>query len=95
MSKLVEAPEKRFILWDRKDGEFPRRSDVEVDEHMANLIISEGVLGWITEDNVYLTTYANYPGVERPRDLAVGCRISNVQYSLSGSKGVYDLYRVR
>jgi hypothetical protein len=58
-------------------------------------IISDGVLGRITEQNVYLTTYAQWPDEKRPADLEVGECIKGVYFSLSGSKGWYDIYRVQ
>ena len=57
----------------------------------------EGLLGLIDEDNCYLTTYPKWPDWEdrRPRDLEVGECIKGAVYSLSGSSGIYDVYRVR
>lgn len=80
--------DKRFILWDNNDGH------VRVDEDGD--IISDGVIGRVGIDNVYLTTYGQYPEseVRRPGDLAVGERIQSVRYSLSGGSGYYDVYRV-
>jgi hypothetical protein len=79
--------EKRFVLWNtQRDGE-PRVRDVDE--------TASGVLGQITENNVYLTTYASYPDDKRPADLEVGERIRDVIYRLSGQRGVYDVYRVR
>ena len=80
---------KRFILWDRKDGS-PHRDDD------GNNIVSSGILGRVTADNVYLTAYASYPVDEprRPTDLAVGEVIRGVRYTLSGGNGWYDIYRV-
>ena len=58
---------------------------------------TEGVLGLIDEDNCYLTAYPRWPDKEerRPKDLEVGESIKGVVYSLSGSSGIYDVYRVR
>jgi len=76
----------RFILWDRQDGD-PRRQDGD--------LISDGVIGRVNADNVYLTAYAQYPdGAKRPWDLAVGEAIEGVVFELSGGRGVYDVYRV-
>jgi len=46
--------EKKFIIWDPKDNYRPRCDD-------DGNIVSDGVTGRIGEDNVYLTTYADYP----------------------------------
>jgi hypothetical protein len=75
-----------FILWDRRDGA-PRR-----DEDGA--LVSDGIVGRIGPDNVYLSGYAAYPADTRPLDLDVGGCIPGVGYSLSGSRGTYDVYRV-
>jgi len=77
----------KFIIWDTKDNFQPRRDD-------DGVIVSDGVLGRIEEDNVYLAIYAEYPTSVRPNDLPVGKCIKDVQFSLSGSKGKYDVYRV-
>lgn len=77
-----------FILWDTKDGHRPT-----LDENRD--IISDGLLGRIGPDNVYLTTYASYPDEVRPADLEVGSCIQNVRFSLSGETGSYDIYRVK
>jgi hypothetical protein len=60
-------------------------------------IISDGVIGRITEYNCYLTAYPKWPEENeylRPRDLKIGECIKKVEYSLSGSCGLYDVYRV-
>ena len=78
--------EKRFILWDPKDGE-PRKQDGE--------FISDGVLGRVGLDNAYIRIYPEFPeGTNRPENLEVGESILEVTYRLSGSKGTYDIYRV-
>ena len=80
---------KMFIIWDAaNDGHAPRTDD-------DGIIVSDGVVGRIGEDNAYLTTYGEYPGEKRGRDLEVGGSIKGVRYSLSGSSGVYDIYRVK
>ena len=84
----LEDGEERFILWDKKDSHAPRTAD-------DGNITSDGVLGRVDEWNVYLTTYARYPGEKRHHQLEVGERIENVTFSLSGSTGIYDIYRVR
>jgi hypothetical protein len=87
---LTDIPlnERRFILWDPKDGYMPPRGD-------DGEFLSDGTLGRIGPDNVYLTAYAGYPGQLLPKDLVFGGRIVGVEYRLSGSKGVYDVYRVK
>lgn len=79
---------KKFILWDPRDNYRP-----STDEE-GNEIVSDGVLGRLSSDNVYLTTYAQYPGDKRPDDLRVGEYIKGVHFRLSGEHGVYDVYRV-
>jgi len=80
--------QRRFILWDCKDNYRP------MTDEEGNQIISDGVLGRLSLDNVYLTTYARYPGELRPADLEVGECIKAVGFHLSGEHGVYDIYRV-
>jgi len=59
-------------------------------------IIGEGAIGRVTADNVYLTSYPEWPkGAKRLADLEVGEFIRAVRYSLSGSVGYYDIYRVQ
>lgn len=79
---------KRFILWDQRDNFQPR-----MDEE-GNQIVSDGLLGRVGVDNVYLTAYAQYTGDKRPIDLEVGEAIKDVHFRLSGEHGVYDVYRV-
>lgn len=81
--------EKKFIIWDPKDGPRPRVDD-------DGNIVSDGLIGRVTATNVYMTTYAEYPNNSRPlADLQVGEGIYGVRYSLSGSSGIYDIYRVQ
>ncbi len=75
----------RFILWDPNDGRIPLD---------GGKVATAGLLGVVGADNVYLTSYAGYPDGRRPIDLEIGQRIAGVKYSLSGSKGTYDVYRV-
>ena len=79
---------KRFILWDPQDGN-PRREE-------GGAFISDGIVGRVDENNVYLTTYGRFPEGEArsPGDLSVGQSICGVRYSQSGSAGTYDIYRV-
>ena len=79
----------RFILWDPRDG-YPR-FDAEVDPPKC---VSDGLLGRVGADNVYLTVYAEYPDEKRPQDLEIGQAIAGVGFSLSGGKGSYDIVRV-
>lgn len=58
-------------------------------------IIGDGAIGRITELNAYLTAYPRWPDEKRPADLEVGECIKGVFFSLSGSKGWYDVYRVQ
>ena len=77
----------KFIIWDTSDGSLPRCGD-------DGKIVSDGVVGRIEHDNGYLTIYGSYPNESRPESLAVGERIASVVFSLSGSSGIYDIYRV-
>jgi len=74
----------KYILWDtRKDGvlRYPDSDTV-------------GILGKLTLDNVYISTYAQYPDGKHARNLQVGEHIKDVKFTLSGGKGLYDIYRV-
>lgn len=74
----------KYILWDPKDGE-PRR-----DEDGA--FLTDGLIGRIGPDNVYLTAYAKV--LRTPiAELHVG-GVTEAEFSLSGSKGTYRIYRV-
>jgi hypothetical protein len=92
MKKLPDREElklRRFILHsDSKHGGKP------LEDEEGN-IIGSGALGAISVDNVYLTTYAEYPTDVRPYDLKVGACIEGVEFRLSGELGVYDIYRVK
>lgn len=78
----------KFIIWDPRDGMRPT-SDEEGN------IIASGAIGRVGPDNVYLTTYGARPeNAPRYEDLPVGGCVRGVQFSLSGSKGTYDVYRV-
>lgn len=78
----------KFILWNSKrDGHRPSSDE-------DGNIISDGVLGRITEDNVYLKVYAKYFDDKRPKDLKVCEAIKGVMFTLSGESGSYDVWRV-
>lgn len=77
-----------FILWNPKP-------DQENPVYGADgKISSDGVIGRVGVDNVYLKTYGQYPDDRRPGALKVGECIKGVVYTLSGQKGTYDIYRV-
>ena len=82
------SDEKRFIIWDPKDGSPIRDSD--------GAFVSDGCVGRIGLDNAFLTAYG-----QRPKDskhysvLAVGEPVRNVVFKLSATGGCYDVYRVR
>lgn len=79
--------EKKFIIWDEGDGH-PRRED-------SGEFISSGLVGVVTLDNAFLTTYGARPEGSKAYDaLEVGERVVDVLFSLSGSKGRYSVYRV-
>ncbi len=86
---MVNETKKKFIVWDARDG-LPK---VDAD---TGKITSGGVLGRIDEDNVYLTTYPEWPeGAKKLVELDAGEAVTGVIYTLSGSAGLYDVYRVR
>jgi len=75
----------KFILWDNKDGD-PRTPE--------GAWVSGGLLGEITAENVYLRVHAQRPAGAQPFEaLTVGACVRNVEFTLSGSKGTYDVYR--
>lgn len=93
--------EKKYILWSRLDATWPlgegesRLGDGGPRVDAQGQIMSDGVIGRVTEGNCYLAAaYAQWPDTRRPRDLEVGECIRGVVYALSGSKGTYDVYRV-
>ena len=83
--------DKKFIIWDSSDGAV-RYGNTESDD--AEKIISDGLTGRLSEDNVYLTTYAGYPGALTHTSLEVGECIKGVRFTLSGENALYDVYRV-
>lgn len=100
---------RQFIIWDRRDGKQPAPSMFKNNAKPAGLprqdeeglFISDGILGKISRNNVYLTAYPNLDNAVWPEgcnsldDLQIGQRVENVEYSLSGSSGVYDIYRIQ
>lgn len=90
----MSESEKRFIIWDKRDAMgvgstgHPRRDD-------DGNIISDGIVGRVGFANAYMTIYPELPeGAKPPNALEVGECIEGVKYSVSGSRGVYDIYRV-
>lgn len=82
--------DKLFILWDRRNGPRPPR-DQDTGE-----ILSGGCIGRIGLHNVYLRTYGVRPNGAKDYDcLDVGEFIRDVKFNLSGTSGVYDIYRVQ
>lgn len=76
----------KFIIWDSRDGN-PRTQD--------GGWVSGGLIGPVTTDNVYLCVYGVRPEGSKPYEkLEVGECVAGVTFRLSGSKGVYDVYRV-
>jgi len=78
---------RRFILWSHDCGHYPLR------DQDGNSIVADGVVGRITIDNAFLTMYccASRQDLEA---LPVGHMIPQVEYTLCGSRGQYDIYRV-
>jgi hypothetical protein len=93
--------EKKFIIWDPRDEDPPGRGPRRDED---GNITSDGLIGRVGEDNVYLTAYAGYTGrTAKPgedwktrthRDLEVG-EWTGADFSLSGSKGHYQVWRVQ
>ena len=76
----------KFIIWDSKDGN-PRTKD--------GGWVSGGLIGLVTLENVYLRAYGLRPEGSKPYEkLEVGECVAGVQFSLSGTTGSYDVYRV-
>jgi len=76
----------KFIIWDSNDGN-PRTPE--------GTWVSGGVLGELSPENVYLRVYARRPeGAQTFESLNVGECVRGVTYTLSGSKGTYDVYRI-
>ena len=77
----------KFIIWDTNDGPLPRRDD-------DGKIVSDGVVGPIDDDHVYITTYGSYPGDKRPKHLEVGECITGVLFAYERQPWILDVYRV-
>jgi len=85
----VDIHNRRFILHSRQyHGDLPLRN-------AEGEIITYGAIGRIGIGNCYLQAYAKWPDERRPEVLKVGECIQDVEYRLSGERGVYDIYRVR
>jgi hypothetical protein len=70
---------EQFILWD------PRQGAVD--------LTSGGVIGILERGNVYLTAYAEV--LDAPIDtLAIG-QYTTARFRLSGTTGVYQIWRVK
>jgi hypothetical protein len=84
--------EQKFIIWDPRDNYRPREDD-------DGNIVSDGLIGRVGRDNVYIRTYAQY-GEDVKRDingdviLEVG-QFVEATFRLSGEKGIYRVYRVQ
>lgn len=84
---MAENTEKRFILWDYKDGNPPRTDDGGFN--------TDGIIGRVGLDNVYLATYGARPdGAPKYDDLEIGGCVRGVVFRLSGERGEYDVFRV-
>jgi len=85
-SNDIPLSDRRFIVWDPKEGE-PMRSE-------DGGYLSSGCMGVIpgSKDNPYLSYYGVWDG-RSPEDLGVHerCRVT---YSLSGSRGDYVVIRI-
>ncbi len=82
--------EPQYIIWDPTDGE-PRRGEDGSFE-------SSGLVGRVGGANAFVKVYAKYDeGTRRTPDgvpvLEVG-QFARAEFSLSGSRGYYKVYRV-
>ena len=80
----------QFILWDPRDGE-PRRDE-------DGTFLTDGLIGRIGPNNPYVRGYAAYHEgtcflLDGVPDLDVGA-FAVATFSLSGSKGIYRVYRI-
>jgi hypothetical protein len=82
----VSLSDRRFIIFDENDDK-----PSIINGHC----ISSGIVGLMTVDNLYLTSYAHYPyGAPKISDMGLNECIRNVEYHLSGSYGNYTVMRV-
>ena len=84
--------EPKYIIWDPRDNYRPREDD-------DGNLVSDGLIGRVGRDNVYIRVYAQY-GEDVKRDingnlaLEVG-QFVEATFCLSGEKGSYHVYRVQ
>jgi hypothetical protein len=84
--------EQKFIIWDAKDGK-PRFDE-------DGNITSDGLIGRVTGNNAYIKIYAEYLDNELTFDinhtpkLEIG-EFTKAKFSLSGTKGYYQVWRVQ
>lgn len=86
----VPISERRFILWNTKNGAPPRGEDGRIN--------TGGVFGELERGNVFLNGYAKYPRGFSDKSLEmlhVGGVIFGVKFSLSNEIGFYNVYRVK
>jgi hypothetical protein len=75
----------KFIIWDARDGEPQRNEQGE--------FLSAGLIGVVGPDNAYISIYANYDDDTSAKELKVG-QFAVARFNLSGSSGIYRVYRV-
>jgi hypothetical protein len=92
---------KQYILWPRhrevrriRGRRVVEWLEEKVPRNDDGSIATDGAIGRITADNVYIATYAENLSREELDALEVGGHISDVRYHLSGEEGHYDIYRV-
>jgi len=86
---MSKKSDMKFIIWDPKDGNGSPRRDENGE------FLSDGVVGRIPLNSVYLTIYGIKPdGAARYDSLEVGQCVRDVTFQMSGAKGIYDIYRV-
>ena len=88
----MNTSEQRFIIWDPRDGDRPREDE-------DGNIVSDGLIGRVGPDNVYIRVYAEYDEKTRLDDggaphLAVGA-YAQATFRLSGQTRRYQVYRVK
>ena len=80
--------EKKFIIWDPRDGFYPTLGEDKA-------IISDGIIGRVTADNVYLKIYAQYKDDQKSIDELLVGEYVKADFRLSGEKGSYKVFRVK